>query len=103
MGFNTGIRIRSDAATGRSPFTSTRGPEQNRNYFLGAFGTLIPNKSSFNLFAIANDSFEAPNINVAPGGRTRSEPLSIRSPRDNSNVNGVNDAFTRSFETSCSR
>ena len=88
MRFNTGIRIRSDAATGRSPFTSTRGPEQNRNYFLGAFGTLIPNKSSFNLFAIANDSFETPNINVALGGRTRSEPLSIRSPRDNFNVNG---------------
>ena len=88
MRFNTGIRMRSDAATGRSPFTSTRGPEQNRNYFFGAFGTLIPNKSSFNLFAIANDSFETPNINVALGGRTRSEPLSIRSPRDNFNVNG---------------
>ena len=88
MRFSAGTRMRSDAATGRSPFTSTRGPEQNRNYFLGAYGTLIPNKSSFNLFAIVNDSFETPNINVALGGRTRSEPLSIRSPRDNFNVNG---------------
>src|SRR5687768_310550 len=28
--FNSGVRMRSDAATGRSPFTPTRGPEQNR-------------------------------------------------------------------------
>ena len=88
MRFNTGMRMRSDAATGRSPFTATRGPEQNRNYFIGAFGTLIPNKSSFNLFVNAADTFETPNINVALGGRTRSEPLAIRSPRDNVNVNG---------------
>ena len=88
MRFNAGVRMRSDAATGRSPFTSTRGEEQNRNYFLGAFGTLIPNKSSFNLFVVASDTFETPNINVALGGRTRSEPLSIRSPRDTLNVNG---------------
>lgn len=91
MRFNTGVRMRTDALSGRSPFTPTRGPEQNRNYFFGAFGTLVPNKSSFNLFAVGNDSFETPNINVALGGRTRSEALSIRSPRDNFFVNAQAD------------
>jgi hypothetical protein len=89
--FNSGVRIRSDAASGRSPFTPTRGPERNRNYFFGAFGTLVPNKVSFNLFAWGTDSFETPNINVALGGSTRSEALSIRSPRDNLNVNAQAD------------
>jgi hypothetical protein len=86
--FNSGVRMRSDAAGGRSPFTPIRGPEQNRVLFAGVFGTLIPNKASFNLFANVSDNFETPNINVALGGRTRSEALSIRSPRDNMGVSG---------------
>jgi hypothetical protein len=89
--FNSGLRFRSDAATGRSPFTPVRGPEQNRGLFIGIFGTLIPNKASFNLFVNANDTYETPNINVALGGRTRSEALSIRSPRDFTNVNAQMD------------
>jgi hypothetical protein len=86
--FNIGARARADALAGRSPFTPTRGPEQNRGLFLGAFGTLIPNKASFNMFVDGTDSFETPNINVALGGRTRSEALTIRSPREILNVNG---------------
>ena len=85
--FNSGARMRSDAASGRSPFTPTRGPEQNRNYFLGMFGTLIPNKSTFNMFVAGSDTFETPNVNVALGTHTRSEALTIRSPRDNIAVN----------------
>src|SRR4029453_10901657 len=78
--FNAGYRMRSDALTGRSPFTPERGPEQFRNLFLGVFGTLIPNKSSFNLFFNGTDSFETPNINVAlGGGQHRSEALAIQS------------------------
>ena len=84
---NTGIRMRSDPAGGRSPFTPTRGPEQNRNYFFGANGTLIKDKSSFNVFVVASDAYETPNINVALGGRTRSEALAIKAPRDNITVN----------------
>jgi carboxypeptidase family protein len=86
--FNAGLRMRGNGLGGRSPFTPTRGPERNRNYFFGGGGTLIKNKSSFNLFVVGSDTYETPNINVALGGRTRSEPLAIRSPRDNVNVNG---------------
>ena len=88
MRFFAGARARTDGVSGRSPFTATRGPEQNRNYFFGANGTLVPNKASFNLFAFGVDSFSTPNINVALGGRTRSEALPIRAPRDNFTVNG---------------
>src|SRR5262249_53481635 len=75
--FNSGVRLRSDALGGRSPFTPTRGPEQNRNYFVGAFGTLVPNKASVNMFISGTDAYETPNINVALGGATRSEALAI--------------------------
>jgi hypothetical protein len=83
----TGVRMRSSGLGGRSPFTPTRGSERNRNYFFGGFGTLIRDKSSFNIFATVNDSYETPNINVALVGRTRSEALAIRTPRQNVRVN----------------
>jgi Carboxypeptidase regulatory-like domain len=84
---STGLRMRSSALGGRSPFTPTRGPERNRNYFLGGFGTLIKDRASFNLFVSVVDSYDTPNINVALPGRTRSEALAIRTPRENVRVN----------------
>ncbi len=85
--FNSGMRMRADQWAGTSPFTPVRGPEQNRNYFGNASGTLIPGKASFNLFAFVNDTFDTPNINVALAGRTRSEALNIRTPRDSFGIN----------------
>src|SRR6185436_12753542 len=38
---NMGYRMIGDNLTGRSPFTPERGPEANRNLFLGGGGTLI--------------------------------------------------------------
>ncbi len=81
---NVGYRMRGGGLTGRSPFTPTRGPEQNRNVTLAGGGTLIKNKASFNVFFQATDAYETPNINVALGsGQTRSEALAIKAPRDN--------------------
>ena len=92
---STGLRMRSSGLGGRSPFTPTRGPERNRNYFFGGFGTLIKDKTSFNLFASIIDSYDTPNINVALPGRTRSEALAIRTPRENVRVNAqVDHALT---------
>jgi hypothetical protein len=86
--FNTAVRTRIDALGGRSPFTPTRGSEQNRNYFANATGTLVPGKASFNVFVFSSDTFETPNINAAlGGGQTRAEALRIRSPRDNMGLN----------------
>jgi hypothetical protein len=87
--FHTGFRMRGDRLSGRSPFTPERGPEQFRNAMVGGGGTLVKNKASFNLFFNGTDSFETPNINASRAtGGTRSEALTIRSPRDNYSVNG---------------
>lgn len=85
---NFGYRHRGDALTGRSPFTPVRGPESFKTLFIGGGGTLIKNKSSFNVFFNGTDSYVTPNINVAlGGGQTRAEALGIKSPRDNYSVN----------------
>jgi hypothetical protein len=84
---NVGYRMVGDGLSGRSPFTPVRGPEQNRNLFVGGGGTLIKNKASFNLFFNGQDSYQTPNINVALGsGRARAEALSLRQQRDNFNA-----------------
>src|SRR5688572_29197115 len=85
--FNTSARARMNSLGGRSPFTPTRGREQNRNYFANATGTLVRNKASFNLFLFASDTFDTPNINAAlGGGQIRAEALRLRSPRDNAGL-----------------
>jgi len=86
MRFNTGLRMRGSSLSGTNPITLTRPSEQNRNYFMGGYGTLVKNKASFNLFVNAVDSYDTPNINVALVERRRSETLPIRAPRDNINV-----------------
>ena len=72
--------------SGRNPVhAEARRRSSCNNLFLGGGGTLIKNKSSFNLFVNGHSSYETPNINVAlPAARTRSEALwRCRSPRDN--------------------
>ena len=85
--YNAGVRFRDGSMSGRSPFTPTKGPEQQRNFFFGLNGTLIPQKSSFSIFAFGASTYETPNINIVDGTGTRSEPLPLRTPRDNVNVN----------------
>jgi hypothetical protein len=84
--YNTGFRFRGGSLSGRSPFTPTKGPEQIRNYNLGLGGTLVKQKSSFNLFMNGMDSYDTPNINAAFVGGTRAEALRLRTPRNNINI-----------------
>ena len=85
---NFGTRLRGNALAGTSPFTPVRGPERFANYNLGANGTLVKNKASFNVFVFGTDSYETPNIYAAlPDGEYRAEALRLRSPRDNYNLN----------------
>jgi hypothetical protein len=85
--YNAGARFRDGSLSGRSPFTPTKGPELQRNFYFGLNGTLIPEKSSFSIFAFGGTSYETPNINIVDGHGTRSEALPLRTPRDNWNVN----------------
>ncbi|HEY3044845.1 MAG TPA: TonB-dependent receptor [Vicinamibacterales bacterium] len=84
--YNSGFRFRGGSMSGRSPFTPTKGPEQIRNYNLGLGGTLVKDKSSFNLFVGGMDSYDTPVINAALVGGIRSEALRLRTPRDNINI-----------------
>jgi Carboxypeptidase regulatory-like domain len=85
---NLGTRLRGGGLSGRNPFTGVASPEQLNSLFLGGGGTLIKNKSSFNLFVNANSQYETPNLNVATNNGTVSRPLLVRSPRDNVAVFG---------------
>jgi hypothetical protein len=85
---NLGTRVRGSSLSGKNPFTQVRSPEQQNGLFLGGGGTLVKNKSSFNVFVNANSNYETPNLNVALVNGTVSKPLPIRSPRDNVSVFG---------------
>ncbi|HTL46413.1 MAG TPA: TonB-dependent receptor [Vicinamibacterales bacterium] len=90
--YNTQMGARDGGLSGRSPFVPVKGPESNVRYGLGIGGGLIKNKSSFNVNVFGSNSYETPNLNVAlPDGGTRSEALTIKSPRDNLFVNGQMD------------
>jgi hypothetical protein len=87
----TNFRMRDGSLSGRSPFVPVKGPEGNVNFGFGMGGTLIKEKSSFNLNMFGVNSYETPNLNVALPNGTRSEALAIKAPRDNLFVNGQAD------------
>ena len=87
MQYWSNLRARSSGLDGRSPFTPTRGPEQNINYGFGMFGALVKNKASLNLFVFGVDSYDTPNLNVALATGTRAEALHVRAPRNQVNAN----------------
>jgi hypothetical protein len=80
-----GIRynLRDGAFSGRSPFTPTKGPERLQNYGSNFSGSLIKERASFNISFNGNRSFSTPNLYAALPTGTRSEALTLRSPRDN--------------------
>jgi hypothetical protein len=84
----TGVSLRDGSTSARSPFTPRKGPEQLRTYNLGLGGTLISQKSSFNLFTYGQSSYDTPNINIVGPQGNRSEALRLRSPRDNIYLSG---------------
>jgi carboxypeptidase family protein len=87
MQYFSNLRARSSGLDGRSPFTPTRGPEQNVNYGFGMFGALKENKASFGMNIFGIDSYDTPALNVALGTGIRSESLRLRAPRDVFNMN----------------
>ena len=74
--------LRDGSLGGRSPFTATKGPEQTQNFGTNFSGSLIKDRSSFNLSINGSTSFDTPNLHVALPTGTRSEALGLRTPRD---------------------
>lgn len=85
---NLGYRMLGDNLTGTSPFVTERGPESNLNLNLGLFGTLVKNKSSFNIFFNGQNQSTTPNINaININGANRSEASRIQQKTEGFNVN----------------
>jgi hypothetical protein len=88
MRYYSQFLVRDDGLSGRSPFVPVRGPEQNLNFGLGLGGTLVKDKSSFNLNVFGINAYETPNLNAALPTGTLSRALNVKSPRDNVFANG---------------
>jgi len=86
--YYTNMQVRDGSWSGRSPFVPVKGPEQNVNYGFGLGGTLIKEKSSFNLNVFGISAYDTPNLNAALPTGTLAHALSIKSPRDNLFING---------------
>lgn len=86
------LRLRNGALSGRSPFTATKGPEQTTGYGANFSGSLIPQKSSFNVSINGQAFYDTPNLNIAlPDGTRRSEAMAARARRDNVSINAFYD------------
>ena len=93
---NVSTRIRDGSMTGRSPFVPKKGPERSQDYSFGVGGSLVPNRTSFNLNVGGVSSFVTPNLNAALLTGTKSEALGVRRPTDQLSVNAtVDHALTK--------
>jgi len=85
------LSARNGDFSGTSPFVPVRGPERDINGGFGVGGTLIPNKSSFNVNVFGMNTYDTPNLHVALPDGTQSYALGVRTPRNNLFVNGQMD------------
>jgi hypothetical protein len=85
---NVNYQAHNSAMTARNAFTATKGSDQVQNYGVNLSGGLIKNKASFSLGVRGNSSFESPILTVSLPNGTKSESLTLRSPRDQRFYNG---------------
>src|SRR5262249_15922324 len=86
--YYSNFQFRNPSLSGTSPFVPVRGPEQNFNYGFGAGGSLVKEKSSFNLNVFGTNSYDTPNLNAATPTGTQQIALNVKAPKDNLFVNG---------------
>ncbi len=89
--YNTNMQVRNGSLSGRSPFVPVKGPEQNAQFGGGLGGTLIKDKSSFNINVYGINSYDTPNLNAVLPTGTQALALGLRTPRNNLFVNGQMD------------
>jgi hypothetical protein len=85
------LLARDGSFSGQSPFVPAKGPERNVNYGFGMGGTLVKEKSSFNLNVFGISAYDTPNLNAVLPTGTQAHALSLKAPRDNLFVNGQMD------------
>src|SRR5437763_387490 len=82
------LLARDASFSGQSPFVPVKGPERNFNYGFGMGGTLVKEKSSFNLNVFGISAYDTPNLNAVLPTGAQAHALSLKAPRDNLFVNG---------------
>jgi hypothetical protein len=88
--------LRDGSMSGRSPFTPVKGPERTENFGMFFGGSIVPQKSSFSVNVDGMTSYDTPNLNAALPSGVRSEALTLRTPRDRTNLSvQFDDAITR--------
>jgi hypothetical protein len=89
MRYGTRLNFRDSALNARNPLTPTKGNEQGANFGFNVGGTLIQNRSGFNLSINGSQSFDTPNLYASSAtGLTRSENINLRRHRDNMSAFG---------------
>jgi hypothetical protein len=93
-GFST--RVRDSILNGSNPFVDVKAPERTQNFDVNLGGTIVPNKSSFSLFAGGRKQFDTPVATYTTETGVKQSSLLGRRPNDGWNVNGMLDyAITR--------
>ncbi|MFM8536169.1 MAG: TonB-dependent receptor domain-containing protein [Acidimicrobiia bacterium] len=87
-GFST--RVRDSLLNGSNPFVSVKAPERTQNFDINLGGAIVPNKSSFSLFAGGRRQFDTP-IATYTTDQGKVSTLLGRRPNDGWNVNGMLD------------
>ena len=93
-GFST--RVRDSILNGSNPFVDVKAPERTQNFDVNLGGTIVPDKSSFSLFAGGRKQFDTPVATYTTATGVKQSSLLGRRPNDGWNVNGMLDyAITR--------
>jgi hypothetical protein len=93
-GFST--RVRDSVFSGSNPFVDVKAPERTQNYDVNLGGTIVPNKSSFSLFAGGRKQFDTPVATFTTASGSKQSALLGRRPNDGWNFNSMLDyALTR--------
>jgi hypothetical protein len=93
---NASGNVQDGSMSGRSPFVTRKGPEQNRSYNVGLSGALVRDKASFSISGGQSSSYSTPIINVVLPSGAQSTTLTLRTPRRSANGFGQLDyAITR--------
>ena len=87
-GFST--RVRDSVLNGSNPFVDVKAPERTQNFDVNLGGAIVPNKSSFSLFAGGRKQFDTP-VATYTTEQGKVSRLLERRPNDGWNVNGMLD------------
>jgi hypothetical protein len=93
---NMNYNAHSSSMAARNPFSPIKNADQTQNYGINLSGGLITNKASFALGMRGSSNSESPILTASLPSGTRSQTLTLKSPRDQRFLNGNFDyAITR--------